>query len=87
MKKKSAEQTITKVPCYNDAFIKDKLEKNGWCYACNITANKGDPGYCGAGMDNDENSTESHPKNILKRWGVCDDSCRENRYFLNKIIK
>ena len=85
MKEKPAEQTITKVPCYNEAFIKDKLDKNGWCYTCNRTANKGDPGYCGAGMDNDENSTESHPNNILTRWGVCDDSCSENRYSMKKI--
>ena len=84
MKKKSVEQTITKVPCYNNAFIKEKLEKNGWCYTCNITANKGDPGYCGSGMDRHDNSTESIPKSILGRWGVCDDGCRENRYFLKK---
>ena len=83
LKPKSAENTLTKVPCYNPDFIKEKLEKNGWCYACNRTANRGDPGYCGAHMDTHENSTESHPKSVLGRWGVCDDICTENRYSLS----
>ena len=83
LKPKSVENTLTKVPCYNSEFIKEKLEKNGWCYACNRTANKGDPGYCGAQMNTHENSTESHPKSVLGRWGVCDDICRENRYSLS----
>ena len=54
----------------------------GWCYACKLKAQKGEPGFCGGekAVEGDFNSRHTKPEHD---WGWCDRDCMYSRKGIN----